>query len=75
MRLAGRAVAIRQDNVDTDVLYPGPFLNIEDPELMSAAPVRGPGSRRCATRWAPTRSSSSARTSAPAPRASTSRWR
>ncbi len=36
MRLAGRAVAIRQDNVDTDVLYPGTYLNIEDPALMSA---------------------------------------
>ena len=35
MRLEGRAVAIREDNVDTDVLYPGSFLNIEDPELMS----------------------------------------
>jgi 3-isopropylmalate/(R)-2-methylmalate dehydratase small subunit len=35
MRLAGRAVVIREDNVDTDVLYPGSFLNIEDPELMS----------------------------------------
>lgn len=36
MRLAGRAVAIPGDNVDTDVLYPGSFLNIEDPALMSA---------------------------------------
>jgi 3-isopropylmalate/(R)-2-methylmalate dehydratase small subunit len=36
MRLAGRAVVIGEDNVDTDVLYPGSFLNIEDPELMSA---------------------------------------
>ena len=35
MSLAGRAVAIHQDNVDTDVLYPGSYLNIEDPELMS----------------------------------------
>ena len=35
MKLAGRAVVIGQDNVDTDVLYPGSFLNIEDPELMS----------------------------------------
>jgi 3-isopropylmalate/(R)-2-methylmalate dehydratase small subunit len=35
MRLAGRAVAISEDNIDTDVLYPGSFLNIEDPELMS----------------------------------------
>ena len=35
MLLAGRAVVIEADNVDTDVLYPGSFLNIEDPELMS----------------------------------------
>jgi 3-isopropylmalate/(R)-2-methylmalate dehydratase small subunit len=35
MLLAGHAVVIDQDNVDTDVLYPGSFLNIEDPELMS----------------------------------------
>ena len=35
MRLAGRAVVISEANVDTDVLYPGSFLNIEDPELMS----------------------------------------
>jgi 3-isopropylmalate/(R)-2-methylmalate dehydratase small subunit len=35
MLLAGRAVVIGGDNVDTDVLYPGSFLNIEDPELMS----------------------------------------
>ena len=35
MRLAGRAVAIGEDNIDTDVLYPGSYLNIEDPELMS----------------------------------------
>ena len=30
----GRAVVIDQNNVDTDVLYPGTFLNIPDPELM-----------------------------------------
>ena len=30
----GRAVVIEQDNVDTDVLYPGSFLNIPDPDLM-----------------------------------------
>lgn len=35
MRLAGRAVTILEDNVDTDVLYPGSYLNIEDPDLMS----------------------------------------
>ncbi len=30
----GRAIVIDQNNVDTDVLYPGAFLNIPDPELM-----------------------------------------
>jgi 3-isopropylmalate/(R)-2-methylmalate dehydratase small subunit len=35
MKLAGRAVVISGDNIDTDVLYPGSFLNVEDPELMS----------------------------------------
>jgi 3-isopropylmalate/(R)-2-methylmalate dehydratase small subunit len=30
MSLEGRAVVIRQDNVDTDVLYPGAYLNISD---------------------------------------------
>ena len=35
MRLVGRAVMIAEDNVDTDVLYPGSYLNIEDPDLMS----------------------------------------
>jgi 3-isopropylmalate/(R)-2-methylmalate dehydratase small subunit len=34
--IEGAAVAIPEDNVDTDVLYPGPFLNIEDPERMRA---------------------------------------
>jgi 3-isopropylmalate/(R)-2-methylmalate dehydratase small subunit len=32
----GRAVVIDGDNVDTDVMYPGEFLNIEDPEAMKA---------------------------------------
>jgi 3-isopropylmalate/(R)-2-methylmalate dehydratase small subunit len=32
--VTGRAVCIEQDNVDTDVLYPGPYLNIQDPEKM-----------------------------------------
>jgi 3-isopropylmalate/(R)-2-methylmalate dehydratase small subunit len=36
MTIAGRAVALREDNVDTDVLYPGEFLNIEEPDEMSA---------------------------------------
>jgi 3-isopropylmalate/(R)-2-methylmalate dehydratase small subunit len=29
-----RIVCIRGDDIDTDVLYPGPFLDIEDPERM-----------------------------------------
>jgi len=29
-----RIVRIHGDDIDTDVLYPGPFLDIEDPELM-----------------------------------------
>jgi 3-isopropylmalate/(R)-2-methylmalate dehydratase small subunit len=32
--LEGKAVVIRQDNVDTDVLYPGTYLSIDDPERM-----------------------------------------
>jgi 3-isopropylmalate/(R)-2-methylmalate dehydratase small subunit len=35
MIIEGTAVAIPEDNVDTDVLYPGPFLNIEDPARMA----------------------------------------
>jgi 3-isopropylmalate/(R)-2-methylmalate dehydratase small subunit len=36
MSLQGRAVVIRQDNVDTDVLYPGQFLNVTDVDKMTA---------------------------------------
>ena len=35
MSLKGRAVVIRQDDVDTDVLYPGAYLNITDVEKMT----------------------------------------
>ena len=35
MSLSGRAVVIRQDDVDTDVLYPGTYLNVTDVEQMS----------------------------------------
>jgi 3-isopropylmalate/(R)-2-methylmalate dehydratase small subunit len=34
--IEGRAVVIEGDNVDTDVMYPGEFLNIEDPDAMKA---------------------------------------
>lgn len=34
MIIEGRAVVIDGDNVDTDVMYPGEYLNIEDPEQM-----------------------------------------
>jgi 3-isopropylmalate/(R)-2-methylmalate dehydratase small subunit len=32
--IKGRAVVIAGDNLDTDVMYPGQYLNIEDPEEM-----------------------------------------
>ena len=32
--IEGRAVLISEDNVDTDVMYPGAFLNVDDPEKM-----------------------------------------
>ena len=34
MIIDGRAVVIDGDNVDTDVMYPGQYLNIEDAEQM-----------------------------------------
>ena len=34
MIIEGRAVVIETANVNTDVLYPGPYLNIDDPEKM-----------------------------------------
>jgi len=35
VKLGGRAVVIREDDVDTDVLYPGEFLNITDVDKMT----------------------------------------
>jgi 3-isopropylmalate/(R)-2-methylmalate dehydratase small subunit len=32
--IEGAAVVIEGDNIDTDVLYPGSFLNIDDPDAM-----------------------------------------
>ena len=34
MIIEGRAVLIQGDDVDTDVMYPGAYLNIDDPEQM-----------------------------------------
>ena len=34
MIVEGTAVVIPQDNVDTDVLYPGSYLNIDEPDKM-----------------------------------------
>lgn len=34
MIIEGRAVVIEGDDVDTDVMYPGAYLNIDDPEQM-----------------------------------------
>ena len=69
--IEGRAVVIPGDDVDTDVMYPGQFLNIDDPELMKAHLFEGydPALRDSS---GPTRSSSPGRTSALARRASTS---
>jgi 3-isopropylmalate/(R)-2-methylmalate dehydratase small subunit len=35
VKVAGRAVVIRQDDVDTDVLYPGEYLNVTDVDKMT----------------------------------------
>ncbi|HKI93266.1 MAG TPA: 3-isopropylmalate dehydratase small subunit [Gaiellaceae bacterium] len=35
MRVEGVALRVRGDNVDTDVMYPGAYLNIEDPAEMA----------------------------------------
>jgi 3-isopropylmalate/(R)-2-methylmalate dehydratase small subunit len=32
--IVGRAVLIPEDDLDTDVMYPGKYLNIDDPEQM-----------------------------------------
>ena len=34
-RVEGVALVVPGDNVDTDVMYPGAYLNVEDPELMA----------------------------------------
>lgn len=34
MIVGGKAVVVPGTNIDTDVLYPGIYLNIDDPELM-----------------------------------------
>ena len=34
MTVNGKAVVVPGTNIDTDVLYPGIYLNIDDPELM-----------------------------------------
>jgi 3-isopropylmalate/(R)-2-methylmalate dehydratase small subunit len=35
VRIDGVALRVHGDDVDTDVMYPGQFLNIEDPALMA----------------------------------------
>lgn len=45
------ALVIQGDDVDTDVMYPGAYLNIEDPEQMAQYLFEGrPGSPRAAGR-------------------------
>jgi 3-isopropylmalate/(R)-2-methylmalate dehydratase small subunit len=36
MIIQGRAVVIPGDDINTDVLYPGPYLNVDEPEQMKA---------------------------------------
>ena len=74
MRVDGVALVVPGDNVDTDVMYPGAYLNVEDPEQMAQYLFEGfdPTLRSGSSTG---RSSSSARTSASARRASTSRSR
>ena len=36
MRTDGTAVRVHGDDLDTDVMYPGAFLNIEDPAEMAS---------------------------------------
>ena len=35
MRIEGVALRVRGNDIDTDVMYPGQFLNVEDPALMA----------------------------------------
>jgi 3-isopropylmalate/(R)-2-methylmalate dehydratase small subunit len=35
MRVEGAALVVPGDNIDTDVMYPGAYLNVEDPEQMA----------------------------------------
>lgn len=35
MRVEGAAIVVQGDNIDTDVMYPGAYLNVEDPEQMA----------------------------------------
>ena len=70
--IEGRAVVIPSDDVDTDVLYPGQFLNIDDLEQMKQHLFEGFDPSLRDQLGPTTRSSSRARTSASARRASTS---
>ena len=35
MKVEGIALVVEGDNVDTDVMYPGAYLNVEDPDQMA----------------------------------------
>ena len=35
MKVEGVALVVPGDNIDTDVMYPGAYLNVEDPEQMA----------------------------------------
>ena len=64
MKLSGRAVVIRQDDVDTDVLYPGAVPNVTEVEKMKPHTCSRVSTRRSGTSSAAIPRSSSAPTSA-----------
>ena len=72
MIIEGRAVVIPGDDVDTDVMYPGAYLNIEDPEQMKPHLFEGYDPSLRDQLGAGHDHRHRARTSASAPRASTS---
>ena len=51
-RVEGVALVVPGDDVDTDVMYPGAYLNVEDPGADGAVPLRGlrPHAARAARR-------------------------
>ena len=71
--ISGRVVRIG-DDVDTDVMLPGAYLNITDPEELGTTSWRPTATPRSGSGSPPATSSSPGATAAWARRASTRRW-